>query len=120
LLWEQDVAGSNPVTPTILQSGVVTTLFAFGIGAVLGYTGVGTTTAALISFTAALCAKVLVDVTWQRLPFLGWPSSYAVYCHNLEQRGESTHYGWVSYLAQLIAFGLVLGGIAYAVARHFA
>jgi hypothetical protein len=115
LLWEQDVGGSNPLTPTTFVWSR-TTLYAIVTGALLGLSGIGTG-AALFALAAALSVKVLVDVKWERLPLLGWPSPYAVYCHNLAQRGEATDHAWVSYVIQLFAFGLLGGWAAYALLR---
>jgi ABC-type nitrate/sulfonate/bicarbonate transport system permease component len=88
------------------------------IGAALGLAGVGTP-AALVGLAVALAAKIVVDVTWQRLPVVGWPTAYAVYCYNLAQRGELTEHAWLSYVLQLLGFGLVVGWAAYALLKYF-
>jgi hypothetical protein len=94
-----------------------TSLYAFFIGAVLGLIGFATPSALLV-LTMALSIRAVADMKWERLPVLGWPSAYTVYCYNLEQRGEPTHYAWISYVVQLFAFGLLFGWAAYTLASY--
>lgn len=89
-------------------------IFAIFVGVVLGLRGVETPMAVVI-LAAALGAKVVFDVKWERVPYFGAVSPYVVYRQNLQRTGERTDHAWISYAIQLLFFGGLLGGTAYAV-----
>lgn len=89
-------------------------LFAVFVGLMLGLRSVDIPLA-LFALTAALGAKLVVDVKWDRVPFFGVVSPYVVYVRNLERAGESPHHAWISYGLQLFVFGGLAGGTTYAV-----
>jgi len=92
-------------------------LFALILGAILGFVPVGATTAFLV-LAASLAVKALVDVRYDKLPYIDQPSPYLLYCHNLVERGESTSFAWLSYVVQLFVFGMIFGGGLLAFARY--
>jgi hypothetical protein len=92
-------------------------VFALIIGTILGFSGFKTPLALFI-LAAALAAKVVVDVRWDRLPFFGLTSPFVMYCHNLARAGEPLEQAWLSYAMQLFVFGALLGVAAYAVVRY--
>lgn len=91
-------------------------LFALILGAVLGFTALSTP-AAFVVLAASLAVKALVDVRYEKLPLLNSPSPFLLYCHNLAERGEDTGFAWISYVLQLIVFGMIFGGGLLAFAR---
>lgn len=84
-------------------------IFALLLGAILGFTPLEAP-AALVVLSAALALKALVDVRFEKLPFIRQPSPFLLYCHNLAERGEPTGHAWFSYALQLMVFGLIFGG----------
>lgn len=94
-------------------------IFALIVGIILGVSGLGTPLAILI-LAASLAAKAVVDVLWERVPYLGGVSPFVVYCRNLERAGEPIGQAWISYAMQLLVFGALLGMAAYALVRYFA
>lgn len=93
-------------------------IFAVFIGLLLGLRSVDAGMAVLL-LAGALGAKLIVDVKWDRIPFLDMDSPYLVYCHRLRLAGETTRLAWVSYGLQLFVFGGLLGGTTYAVVSMF-
>ena len=93
-------------------------IFAALVGVMLGFSKLSTPVALLI-LTAALLAKVVVDLRWDRTPIMGSRSPYIVYCQNLERAGESIDQAWLSYAMQLLFFGGLLGAGIFALARAF-
>jgi len=91
-------------------------LFALLLGAILGFTKLAVP-AALVVMVAALLLKAIVDVRFERIPGLPWPSPFLMYCHNLAERGEPTGHAWFSYMLQLLVFGMIFGGGLFAFAR---
>jgi len=92
-------------------------LFALLTGAILGFMPMPAP-AAFVALAALLGLKVLIDVRYEKMPFLNSPSPFLMYCHNLAERGEETGYAWISYALQLFVFGMVFGGGLLAFARY--
>lgn len=91
-------------------------LFALLLGAILGFTSLEVPFA-IVVLAAALALKVMVDVRFEKIPLVGMPSPFLLYCHNLAERGEETGHAWFSYAVQLMVFGIVFGGGLFAFAR---
>ncbi|MDP1536250.1 MAG: hypothetical protein Q8L95_03605 [Burkholderiales bacterium] len=92
-------------------------LFALLLGAILGFTALPTW-AAFAVLAVVLVLKALIDVRFEKLPFLDSPSPFLLYCHNLAEKGEETGYAWISYALQLVVFGVIFGGALLAFARY--
>ena len=92
-------------------------IFALSVGILLGISNLGTP-AAMLTLALALAGKVVVDLKWDRVPFLERVSPYVIYYRNLERAGESTDQAWISYVMQLLFFGALLGAAAYALVRY--
>jgi len=91
-------------------------LFALLLGAILGFTSLEIP-AAIVVLVAALAMKIIIDVRFEKIPLLGMPSPFLLYCHNLAERGEATGHAWFSYALQLMVFGGIFGGGLFAFAR---
>ncbi|HET7597527.1 MAG TPA: hypothetical protein VFK15_11395 [Burkholderiales bacterium] len=91
-------------------------IFSALIGAVLGFTGIPAPLA-LLGLAGALAGKLFVDLRWRKLPLVGSLSPFIVYCHNLQQRGESTEQAHLSYAMQFLFFGGSIGVALFALAR---
>lgn len=94
-------------------------IFAALVGVMLGFSKLSTPFALFI-LAAALAAKVVVDLRWERMPFFGSVSPYIVYCQNLERSGESVDQAWLSYAMQHFFFGGLIGAGVFALVRAFA
>lgn len=92
-------------------------IFALLLGAILGFTALEIAYAFLVLF-ASLALKALIDVRYERMPFINTPSPYLLYCHNLAESGEKTDFAWISYVIQLLVFGMIFGGGLLAFARY--
>lgn len=92
-------------------------LFALLLGAILGFTSLEVPFAIVI-LTAALALKAMVDVRFEKIPLIGMPSPFLIYCRNLAAQGEETGHAWFSYAVQLMVFGIVFGGGLFAFARY--
>lgn len=92
-------------------------IFSGVVGVILGYMKFETPMALLL-LTGCLAAKLLLDVRWDRMPIVGTVSPYLVYCRNLSRAGEPVDHAWISYAIQLLVFGALLGGSAYALVRY--
>ncbi len=91
-------------------------IFALLLGAILGFTSLEVPFA-LVVLVALLALKAIVDVRFERIPLIGMPSPFLMYCHNLAERGEETGHAWFSYALQLMVFGVIFGGGLFIFAR---
>jgi hypothetical protein len=91
-------------------------LFALLLGAILGFVPIPTPVAFLV-LLIALAVKALLDVRYEKMPFFNSPSPFLLYCHNLVEAGEETGHAWLSYVLQLMVFGMVFGGALLGFAR---
>lgn len=92
-------------------------IFALLLGAILGFTALDTAHAFLV-LGASIALKAWIDVRYERMPFINTPSPYLLYCHNLAGSGEKTDHAWISYVLQLLVFGMLFGGGLLAFARY--
>lgn len=92
-------------------------IFSAAVGAILGYMKFETPMALLL-LTGCLAAKLLLDVRWDRVPFVGSESPYVAYCRNLARAGEPVDHAWISYAIQLLAFGALFGLATHALVRY--
>ncbi|MDP1674719.1 MAG: hypothetical protein Q8L65_16590 [Burkholderiales bacterium] len=91
-------------------------LFALFTGAVIGFIPLPTS-AAFLLLLVLLSLKAMIDVRFEKMPLFNSPSPFLLYCHNLAERGEDTGYAWISYVLQLIVFGMIFGGALLAFGR---
>ncbi len=91
-------------------------LFALLTGAVIGFIPLPTS-AAFLLLLVLLSLKAMIDVRFEKMPLFNSPSPFLLYCHNLAERGEDTGYAWISYVLQLIVFGMIFGGALLAFGR---
>lgn len=88
-------------------------IFAFVAGIILGIQHIEPGYAAGV-IAAVLGVKTAIDLVWDKVPLLGLISPFVVYRYNLQQKGEPTEHAWVSYLLQMMVFGMALGLATYA------
>lgn len=126
--------GSNPTSLTskaaVMPSGlrpfsepsaflsIPAMLFALFTGVILGFAPLGILVA-LPLLAVALAVKGFIDIRYVLSPVIRRPSPFQIYCYNLEQRGEQTRHAHVSYILQLMVFGMLAGGAAMGLVRHF-
>jgi hypothetical protein len=91
-------------------------IFALIVGAILGFMPLDAYVAFAV-LAAVLALKAFIDIRFERLPYIDQPSPFLLYCHNLDQQGETTEFAWISYSLQLIAFGMIFGGALLAFGR---
>lgn len=91
--------------------------FSLIVGSVLAFLPLSAPNAWVL-LAAALAVKVIVDVRYEKTPYLGTPSPFLIYCHNLVDRGESISHAIFSYALQLILFGVLLGGGFFSLLRY--
>jgi hypothetical protein len=65
-----------------------------------------------------LMGKVVIDIKYERIPVLDRVSPFVIYCHKLDEAGETVEQAWISYGMQLLLFGAVLGVAAFTVVRY--
>jgi hypothetical protein len=94
-------------------------LFALFAGVVLGFAPLHLFVA-LPLLAVVLAVKGFIDIRYVLTPVIRRPSPFQIYCYNLEQRGEQTQHAHLSYLLQLMVFGMLAGGMAMALVRQFA
>lgn len=93
-------------------------IFAALIGVMLGMSKLSSPVALLL-LAVALCAKVVIDLRWDRTPIVGTLSPYIAYCRNLQRAGESIDQAWLSYAMQLLFFGGLIGAGLFSLVRAF-
>jgi hypothetical protein len=92
-------------------------LFALGVGILLGVSNMGTLSAIML-LAVMLMGKVVIDIKYERIPVLDRVSPFVIYCHKLDEAGETVEQAWISYGMQLLLFGAVLGVAAFNVVRY--
>jgi hypothetical protein len=92
-------------------------LFALGVGILLGVSNMGTLSAIML-LAVMLMGKVVIDIKYERIPVLDRVSPFVIYCHKLDEAGETVDQAWISYGMQLLLFGAVLGVAAFTVVRY--
>jgi hypothetical protein len=92
-------------------------LFALGVGILLGVSNMGTLSAMML-LAVMLMGKVVIDIKYERIPVLDRVSPFVIYCHKLDEAGETVEQAWISYGMQLLLFGAVLGVAAFTVVRY--
>jgi K+-transporting ATPase A subunit len=92
-------------------------LFALGVGILLGVSNMGTLSAIML-LAVMLMGKVVIDIKYERIPVLDRVSPFVIYCHKLDEAGETVEQAWISYGMQLLLFGAVLGVAAFTVVRY--
>lgn len=92
-------------------------LFALGVGILLGVSNMGTLSA-MLSLALALMCKLVIDIKYERVPVLDRVSPFVIYCHRLDQAGETVEQAWISYGIQLLLFGAGLGVAAFSAVRY--
>lgn len=92
-------------------------LFALLLGAALGFVPLDWPWVVMMMFVA-LAAKAILDILFEKMLLIDRPSPFQIYCHNLEMRGETAAFAWLSYAMQLVAFGMLFGGAAFALVRY--
>jgi hypothetical protein len=92
-------------------------LFALGVGILLGVSNMGTLSAIML-LAVMLMGKVVIDIKYERIPVLDRVSPFVIYCHKLDEAGETVDQAWISYGMQLLLFGAVLGVAAFTVVGY--
>lgn len=90
--------------------------FVIALGAFLGFIAPNPVLA-LSVLAAVLIAKGVFDVRYNRLQLFKRPSPFLLYCKNLMERDEDLSGAGLSYLLQLVIFGMLAGGGMYALVR---
>lgn len=91
-------------------------LYGLLIGAILGANNVGLAVAIPV-LLGLVCLKGLAEIVFRRSWVTSGPSPYGYYLEQLEKGGPVAARAWVGYLAQMMLFGTLLGGVGYVVTR---
>jgi hypothetical protein len=91
-------------------------LYGLLIGVILGANHVGLATAIPV-LLGLVCLKGLAEIVFRRSWVTGGPSPYGYYLEQLAKAGAVSSRAWVGYLAQVVLFGTLIGGVGYVVAH---
>ncbi len=90
--------------------------FVIALGAFLGFI-TPNPALALSVLAVVLISKGVFDVRYHRLQLFKRPSPFLHYCKNLMERDEELSGAGLSYILQLVVFGMLAGGGMYALVR---
>ncbi len=91
--------------------------FVIALGAFLGFIAPQNPVLVLSVLAAVLIGKGMFDVRCSHLQLFKRPSPFLHYCKNLMERDEDLSGAGLSYLLQMVIFGMLAGGGMYLLVR---